>query len=85
MAGNKGEICRHVLSDEDVWWMESGLDWTENSGRWDGRLGGWDTDALKVATSSGMLNKACFYQCDFKMEFDNRSYVVTCLYMCLNS
>lgn len=41
-------------------------------------------ESFKVAGCS-VLSKACYYQCDFKMEFDDRSFVVTCLYMYPNS
>ena len=41
-------------------------------------------ESFKVA-SGGVLNTACYYLCGFKTEFDDSSYVVTCLYTYPNS
>lgn len=67
----KGEVCRHVLSYADVWWIMSGLDWTQNSGKekvdW-----GRDSEALQVA-SGGVSGEAYYYQYDLKMGFEDQS------------
>lgn len=56
----KGEVCRHVLSYADVWWIKSGLNWTQKSGKekvdW-----GRDAEALQVA-SNGVSDEAYNYQ-----------------------